>query len=433
MKKKFLLILSILTAVLLSIELAYADTYYSYVRPQSIPRVRISIDTEALSAGEYLHESALNVISIAENDYYEIMDAYWMDDIEYLKPGDTPRIRVYLAAIPKETDYERYTKIWLFQGGYTSNNVSVSKGSFESAYIRDSGYSLEVNIKVNPVKGQFAEPDTVYWTGSTGSVHWDTPMYGGSGVYDVLCQRNGSTVKKLSGYTGNDYNFYPYMTKEGDYTVKVRSAVPASMNGTGAKASEYVESSDLYITKEQVSDGSGQTNDNGSGNGNYPNGTGNENVAGWITQNGGTYFRYPDGTSAGKGWLKLNGCWYFLDKNGMRLSGWQQDTNTGLWYYMDKESGIMKTGWLKDNGYWYYLENNAGSTEGHMITGWRNVGGYLYYFNRSGIMVTGWYEIDGKWYYFYPEQGAVNGKYGYMASNTQIGDFRIGADGTWQN
>ena len=57
--------------------------------------------------------------------------------------------------------------------------------------------------------------------------------------------------------------------------------------------------------------------------------------------------------------------------------GWVKDEKTNKWYYMNDNTGILKTGWHKDpqDGRWYYL-------------------------NSNGEMLVGWQKIDGKWYYF---------------------------------
>ena len=440
--KKYTRILSLtLLLAALTATAAFAASYYSTVRVQAISSVRLTIDTGSLNTGDELSDNAFSYVSIPDNEYYDLIEAEWLDVVDHLQVGDAPRMKVYLAARPREIDYNNYTKLWLFQGGYTDSNVHVAKGTFISSSIRDSGYILEITLRINPAKGAYNAPQSAYWDAERGIARWNAAEFGGSGLYDIYCYRNGSVVKKLFEYQGTFYNFFPYMTKEGDYTFRVRCAVPSDMAGQGGKTSEWTESGGLYIHAEQVSDGTGQTtadekggsSSHQQGNTSFPNGTGTENVAGWVRDATGTYFRYPNGQYAGAGWLKMNGSWYYLDSKGKQLHGWQIDPRTGWYYFMDKETGIMKTGWLYDNNHWYYLDTQGGSYEGRMMTGWVDLGGSRYYFNGSGIMVTGWYEIDGKWYYFYPQGSRTDGKYGFMAQNTQIGDFRIGADGTWSN
>ena len=435
------LIKGILSLLLIAASLCFnvfADTaYVTGTRVSAIPSVRLRIDLSDVIVGSDFSVDPLNCVSAAENVYYDIAGADWVDPPAVIKIGDTPRMKVYLSAFPKEIPHDNYVQLWLFSGGYGAGNISVQKGTLEQATVRDSGYSLEVTITTEPVKGTYSAPASVTWTGNTGMGIW-TPNENSSPVYDVICRRDGTTVKKLTRYQGESYNFYPYMTRPGGYTIEVRSAVPQG-SSSGIYASEYVTSAYQWLDPSQVSDGTGQTTEDevdgsashATGNTNYPNGSGNAKVAGWVTDITGTYFRYPGGAYAKNTWLQLNGIYYRLDEKGRRLTGWFQSPDSGLWYYLDPSTGAMKTGWLYDGTYWYYLRPDKDGTEGRMTTGWCGINGRLYYFNQSGIMVTGWYQIGDKWYYFYPQGSLADGSYGYMAKNTRIGEFTIGPEGYW--
>ena len=76
--------------------------------------------------------------------------------------------------------------------------------------------------------------------------------------------RGSSVVKKLEEYKGTSYNFYPYMTKEGDYSFKVRTVPHTEEEKKRGKKSEWTEAGDLYIAEDEVSDGTGQEDGNGS-------------------------------------------------------------------------------------------------------------------------------------------------------------------------
>ena len=404
---------------------------------RSIPSVRVTVATGNIDFGTVDDESALSFVSVPENQYYTLSDAMWTDSSTTLLPGSSPSIRVLLEAIPKETSHSNYDLIYLFRGSYTSSNVTVTKGKLEKAEVKDSGYFLELTIKMNGLTGQFDMPSSADWTEPTGTAAWVANEID-SGFHDLICYRGSTTVKKLTNYRGSSYNFYPYMTKSGDYKFKIRTVQdPAQEHG---KPSEWLESGELYIGEDQVSDGSGQTtaDEIGGGSGTpviagdnqFPNGTGNQVVVGWVEQNGYTYFFYPDGSYARSGWVKHNDKWYMFDDAGHRLTGWQKN-KYGKWFYMDPATAVMKTGWLKDNGNWYYLDTTPGDAEGHMITGWLNWNNQKYYFNSSGVMVTGWYKIDDSYRYFYPE-GSTGGAYGYMARNTTVGDFSFDENGVWK-
>ena len=433
-------ILSLLTAVAMLSGMfagvASAAVYYDD-KYKAIPSVRIKVETGELDLGDELSDSADSYVSVPENDYYTLDDAEWIDSVYQLKVGDAPRMRVWLSNAGRTVDSSHYSTYYEFRGSYTSSNVHITNGEFISAAKRDSGDTLEVVLRIDPVKGTYDSPISADWNSQRGMASWEEPT-NGSGYYDVICYRGSSVVKRLDAYHGTSYNFYPYMTKEGDYSFKVRTVSASSSTGSGSigKKSDWMESGVLTIEANQVSDGSGQTTaDEAGGNqtidGNsYPNGTGNANVAGWIQQGSNYYFRYPNGTYVKDGWLNLNGTYYMFDSTGRMLTGWQQNKN-GIWFYMGKD-GKMRTGWLRDGDYWYFLNTTKDDFEGCMVRGWWTWEGRKYYFNESGVMVTGWYQVDGNWYYFYPEGSTNGGPYGYMATNTDIGVFHVDSDGVWR-
>ncbi len=418
-----------------------AGSAFAYTSKISdIPSVRITVNVSELQVGDELSDSADAYVSVPDNKYYYIEEAEWLDNISTLHVGDQPRMRVWLYAYPYEVDHDNYDVTYLFHGSYGSGNVHVTNGELISATRASSGYELEVTLRIKPIKGQYDEPEFASWSSTRGVGRWE-PGNSSSGYYDVICYRGTTQVKRLWSYYGTSYNFYPYMTKEGEYSFKVRSVRqydPKTQDSQVGTSSDWAESGILNIAKNQVSDGSGQTNtdesnavSNGTNSNSYPDGTGNASVAGWYYQDGNTYFRYPNGTFVKNGWMQMNGTWYLFDSAGRMQKGWAQN-KYGTWFYLDKSSGAMKTGWLQDGNYWYFLKTEKDDTEGSMVKGWMQYDGRMYYFNDSGHMVTGWYQIGNKWYYFYP-QGTTSGSYGYLASNTTIDGLRIGPDGSWQS
>ena len=429
------LISLILTAALMSGGLAL-DAFSSGTLIRTIPGARITINTKDMDMRDAADESPMSYVSVPDNQYYVLDSAEWAETDKVIRPGSRPRIKVLLEAIPKESRHNNYDLVYLFRGSYSAANISLTRGSFEKAEVKDSGYFLEVTLTMDPINGKFDPPESAEWTEPLGTASWKANEVD-SGYHEIICKRGGTTVKKLSCYGGLSYNFYPYMTKAGNYSFRIRTvADPVSKTG---KSSDWTESGELYIADDKISDGSGQTTaDEGVSGGNvpqwsssrYPAGTGTENFAGWMEQNGATYFIYPNGEYAKSGWMKLGGSWYMFDDSGRRLYGWQKN-KYGKWFYLDPSSGIMKTGWLKYNNNWYYLDTSAGDREGCMISGWLTWNNEKYYFNPDGAMVTGWYKADGYYRYFYPE-GSTGGAYGYMARNTSVGDFSFDENGIWK-
>lgn len=138
--------------------------------------------------------------------------------------------------------------------------------------------------------------------------------------------------------------------------------------------------------------------------------------------NGNTQVNPPNNNSntvIKEGWAQnsSDNSWTYINADGSKHKGWL--SSNGSWYYMDSQTGIMKTGWLSDGGSWYYLNAN-----GDMKTGWlKDTNGKWYYMQGNGSMKTGWLSDGGKWYYLNSD--------GSMAYNTTIGSYRLGSDGAW--
>ncbi|HGR5310012.1 choline binding protein C [Streptococcus pneumoniae] len=174
-----------------------------------------------------------------------------------------------------------------------------------------------------------------------------------------------------------------------------------------------------------------------------------------------TYY-FDNNYAVKTGWIYEEGHWYYLNKLGNFgddsynplpigevAKGWTQDFHVTIdidrskpapWYYLDPETGIMRTGWQYLGNNWYYLRSSGamatgwyqeGSTwyyldqsNGDMKTGWQYLGNKWYYLRSSGAMVTGWYQDGSTWYYLDPSNGdmktgwtKVNGKWYYLNSN----------------
>lgn len=379
--------------------------------------LRVGVNVEA---GDYLPESIdeeSDTETHSDNAYvgssstkYYIRDAEWatMQNRE-LAVGDRPRMRIYLWA----NDYE-----YAFRGSYSSSNVTIKGGTLVSVK-RVSSDELEVVVAVNGIKGQYEAPTSASWRSSGyGKAVWNEDDYSkkySSGYYDVYLYRGSTIVKKLEEFQGTSYDFYPYMTKAGTYSYKVRSVPHTADQKTYGKKSEWQESDEIYIDEQHVSDGRGQVDGNGV--------SVSTGQVGWVRADNAWYYRYPDGSYQSNSWLQVGGVWYLFDANGRMMTGWQ--TRDGLTYYL-QDDGAMYTGWIKAGDLWYYLNQLAdGGVEGAMRTGWLTKDGKTYYLRSDGSMAEGWTQVDGNMYYFYPG-------YGYKATNTTIDTFRVDADGIWR-
>lgn len=340
----------------------------------------------------------------SNNDKYEVSDLNWItSDTKEMKVGSEPKMKVTLRA----TNSDDYA----FKGGYQSSNVSIKGGTYVSSS-RSGSDTLYVTFTFKPVKGTYESPQDADWRDSGfGNAKWSS-VDNSSGAYDVYLYRGSSIIKKVEKLKATSYNFYPYMTKAGTYSFKVRTVPYTESEQKYGKNSEWTESGEVYVPQEKVSDGSGQ-DDSAVSNG----------QVGWIKTGNIWYYRYPDGTYQKNNWAKINNKWYLFDSNGGMVTGWQQRNN--IWYFLNSD-GAMTTGWIVSNNKWYYLNQSTTSgVEGAMITGWINYNNKWYYTDSTGAMQEGWRQVDGNWYYFYPGEGS-------KAVNTTISGFPVDGNGIWR-
>lgn len=161
-------------------------------------------------------------------------------------------------------------------------------------------------------------------------------------------------------------------------------------------------------------------------------------------------------------WVQhADGRWSFVLTGGIRLtSKWAKleystgDRSADGWYHFNSY-GLMDTGWfLDEKGNWYYCNTEKDGFQGKMKTGWlyNDTDKNWYYLDPdTGMMRTGWVEVAGKWYYFAPQTSAQTYAYdakaehwnyldngvkpmGSMYANTTTPDgYRVGADGALVN
>lgn len=156
-----------------------------------------------------------------------------------------------------------------------------------------------------------------------------------------------------------------------------------------------------------------------------------------------------------------DGRWSFVLTGGIRLtSKWGKleystgDRSADGWYHFNSY-GLMDTGWFQDEkGNWYYCNTDKDGFQGKMKTGWvyNDTDKNWYYLDPdTGMMRTGWVEVAGKWYYFATQASAQTYAYdakaeqwnyldngvkpmGSMYANTTTPDgYRVGADGALIN
>ncbi len=396
------------------------------------------------------------IIVTKDSANYTVVEAEWVDKpSEVLNAADQPRMTVTLEPVDVSEHY--------FLASYKESNVKVSGGSFVSA--KRDGDNLVVTLRVNPIRGDYDMPKDAYWNEKNlGEAKWE-PGENDSGYYEVQLLRDGKNVHKVDKTTSKNYNFYPYMTKAGDYSFKVRAIPGTDFQKKYGKKSDQLESGELQITDRYVSDGKGQQNAKST-----VKKSSDDKTTGWFKEGDVWRYRYPNGELCTNGWGKINDLWYFFDGSGNMVTGWQQvgadyyhlhnngqmalgwNKINGQWYFFRTEAegvhavgsmvssgwrvigpyyyffnkdGSLYTGWLQQDGKWYYLNTVDNSLQGAMFTGWINRDEKTYFAEANGAIVEGWCQIDGQWYYFYPGSGE-------LARNTWIDGQYVDGDGVWK-
>ncbi|MCR4837592.1 MAG: cellulase family glycosylhydrolase [Eubacterium sp.] len=114
-------------------------------------------------------------------------------------------------------------------------------------------------------------------------------------------------------------------------------------------------------------------------------------------------------------WQKIDGKWYFFDKEGYmeanayrqgyylkangawdgkaKVAGWKQNSK-GWWYSLDV-SDFLKNGWKKIDGNWYYFKATGYIAINEFIQGW--------WLNKAGALKDpvkySWHKSGNKWWY----------------------------------
>ena len=100
---------------------------------------------------------------------------------------------------------------------------------------------------------------------------------------------------------------------------------------------------------------------------------------GWNFIHGKWYFANSSGKISQNKWEKIADSWYYFDKDGIMLS------NTTINSYLLTNNGAMATnGWAKIDQNWYYATSSGKISQDK----WEKINGSWYYFDKKGIMLS---------------------------------------------
>ena len=118
---------------------------------------------------------------------------------------------------------------------------------------------------------------------------------------------------------------------------------------------------------------------------------------------------------AEKSWSKVDGVWYYRDKDGKDVYKNAWGKINGLWYRFDEKGAMLAEQWVKVGEEWYWVNANGRLSQNE----WVYVNDQWYFANASGRMAQNeWFLVNNEWYFANPS--------GRMAQNEW---FEVG--GVW--
>ena len=140
---------------------------------------------------------------------------------------------------------------------------------------------------------------------------------------------------------------------------------------------------------------------------------------GWNFIHGKWYFANSSGKISQNKWEKINDSWYYFDKDGIMLS------NTTINSYLLTNSGAMaENKWVLIDKHWYFA-NSSGKIAQNK---WEKINDILYYFDKTGIMFSNQWQGN----YYLKSSGAMAEKE-WIFDKTYNSWFYLKENGTFAN
>ena len=140
---------------------------------------------------------------------------------------------------------------------------------------------------------------------------------------------------------------------------------------------------------------------------------------GWNFIDGKWYFANSSGKISQNKWEKINDSWYYFDKDGIMLS------NTTINSYLLTNSGAMaENKWVLIDKHWYFA-NSSGKISQNK---WEKINDIWYYFDKTGIMFSNQWQGN----YYLKSSGAMAEKE-WIFDKTYNSWFYLKENGTFAN
>lgn len=278
---------------------------------KKITSISLSISAE-IKIGDDMGSGEVEVTTSSGN--------YTVGEYEFTNPGfewtieDTPELEIYLYA--DEGYYFSVDKDKIkFKG---------TKAEYVSKKSEDSSETMILTVKLSPLSNTVNRIENVT-LGTDGIASW--PAAAGAGSYELYLYRDGKSVGSQRTTASNTYNFANLMTRDGNYTVKVRGVNSIDQENK----SGWTESMGMYVSDEQAEI--------------FKSNKGNQQT-GWVQDANGWWYRNSDGTYPSSGWQMINEKWYYFYETGYMAVGWVE--SDGKRYYCNQDGDMMVNGTTPD-------------------------------------------------------------------------------------
>ena len=207
--------------------------------------------------------------------------------------------------------------------GRNEAKISSVKRYTGEDYESDLGNVYQVKFKYQTA-AQLGETSWAGWDSSNPCLaRWNAVKY--ASTYRVILYDNQGSVVSQLVEGGTEYDFSPFMTKEGvQYYFEVQAVAGNGNQQDYLEDGEPVSSLASGASTPGITDGL------------------------WGDYQEGRRFTYQDGTIAADRWELIMGKWYYFNSEGYAVTGWNQIQDT--WYYM-YEDGAMAAGVTTPDGY----------------------------------------------------------------------------------
>lgn len=206
---------------------AYAD--------EAIKSVTVTVTSSVTANGD-----GGSVSAAADRHEVPVVSCDFLNGKSQWKAGDIPKASIELAAD------EGY-----YFGSISSSSAHIRGADYVTCKKSDAKRSLTITVKLKGVKGTLDRVEDAYWEEKPlGKARW--AKVEGASSYEVKLFCDESMVYHVPRTNSVSYDFFPYMTEDGDYYFKVRAVAKSESESGYLKAGDWAESDNQEITKKDA-------------------------------------------------------------------------------------------------------------------------------------------------------------------------------------